>query len=438
MSIPKKIGSQFIQSPKGMRDILPQEQMWWDKFRRELDFISDYYNFIRIDTPLLERAEVFEKSLGETTDIVEKQMFVFKSRSGDRLALRPEGTASIVRAYAQHGLSHLGQPLKLFYSGPMFRREQPQMGRFRQFYQAGFEIMGGEDDAIYDAQVILVLFRLLERLKIKNVTLHVNSIGCRVCRPNYRKRLVDYYRPLVPKLCKDCRRRVKENPLRLLDCKNLVCQEYKQTAPIIVDSLCSSCNKHLKRLLEFLEELRLPYQLDHYLVRGLDYYNKTVFEFFTEATGEAGQKFDFAIGSGGRYDYLLEMFGVRQGQASGVGGALGVDRVIEVMKATKVNLGLRHKSKVFFVNIGEVAKKKSFGLIERLRDAGIMVVESLGKDSLGAQLRSANKENADYALIFGQKEAFEESMIVRDLKNGVQETVPLKNLINEVKRRMKQ
>ena len=428
----KKI--QNLQSPKGIHDILPQEQIWWDKVRKEVDYISDYYNFTRIDTALLERAEVFEKSLGAATDIVEKEMYVFKSRSGDRLALRPEGTASIVRSYIQHGLSHLGQPLKLFYIGPMFRKEQPQAGRFRQFHQAGFEILGSDDDSVHDAQIIQVIFKLLERLKLKNLSLHINSVGCRVCRPNYRKKLVDYYKNLVEKICKDCRRRMKENPLRLLDCKNESCQEHKAGAPIILDSLCSNCSRHLKHVLEFLEELGFQYTLDNYLVRGLDYYNKTVFEFFTETVLEDGRKFDFAIASGGRYDYLMELFGSRQ--SAGVGGAIGLERVIEVMKATKVNLGLRGENKIFFVHIGDLAKKKSLKLIEELRDQGVGVMETLGKDSLGAQLRSANKEGSKYALIFGQKEAFEESIIIRDLKNSVQETIPLKKMIIEVKKRL--
>lgn len=418
-----------------MHDLLPQDQIWWDKIRKEIDYVADYYNFRRIDPVLMERAEVFEKSLGETSDIVEKEMFVLKNTSGERFVLRPEGTAGIVRSYVQHGLSHLGQPLKLFYIGPMFRREQPQAGRFRQFYQAGFEIMGGDDDAVYDVQIISAIAKLLERLKLKEISLHLNSIGCRICRPNYRKKLIAYYRPLAQKLCRDCQNRLKQNPLRLLDCKNENCQEYKSETPIILDNLCVGCSRHLKQVLEFLEEAAIPYELDNHLVRGLDYYNKTVFEFFTKAVFEDGKKFDFALASGGRYDYLMELFGARQ--SAGVGGAVGLERVIEVMKAAKVSLGIRNKSKVFFVHIGDFAKKKSLMLIEELQNSGISVSESLGKDSLGAQLRSANKEGADYALIFGQKEAFEESIIIRDLKNSVQETVPLKKVVNEVKKRLK-
>lgn len=424
-----------LQSPKGMHDILPQDQMWWDRIRKELQYISDYYHFRRIETALMERAEVFEKTLGATTDIVEKQMFVFNSRSGDRMALRPEATASIVRSYLQHGLSHLGQPLKLFYMGPFFRKEQPQSGRFRQFHQAGFEILGGADEPVYDAQIILAMFRLLERLKIKNIMLHINSIGCRICRPNYRKKLIEYYKNPEFKLCHDCRRRLRENPLRLLDCKNESCREYKNDAPISLDSLCVYCSKHLKGALEFLDELKLPYQVDHRLVRGLDYYSRTVFEFFTEAVSDDGQKFDFALGGGGRYDYLMETFGSRT--AGAVGGAFGLERIIEVMKALKVNVSAKPKPSVFFIHIGETAKKKSMALIESIREEGIPVFESLGKDSLAAQLRSANKEGSVCALIFGQKEAFEDSIIIRDLYNSVQETVPLKKMLAEVKKRLK-
>ncbi|OGY64211.1 MAG: histidine--tRNA ligase [Candidatus Harrisonbacteria bacterium RIFCSPLOWO2_02_FULL_41_11] len=424
-----------LQSPKGMGDILPPDQLWWEKIRKEVQYAADRYHFGRIDTPLLERAEVFEKSLGEATDIVEKQMFVFKSRSGDRMVLRPEATAPIVRSYVQHGLSHLGLPLKLFYIGQMFRKEQPQAGRFRQFHQAGFEIISSDDDPIYDAQVIITIYRLLERLGVKDISLHINSIGCRICRPNYRKKLVEYYKDATAKLCKDCQRRLRENPLRLLDCKNDICQEYKSGAPIILNGVCSYCSKHLKSVLEYLEDSKVDYHLDNYLVRGLDYYNKTVFEFFTDAVNKEGNKFNFAIASGGRYDYLLEMFGARQ--SSGTGGAIGIERVIEVMKASGKVPSSRKKSGVFFISVGETAKKKSLSLIESLRNSGIDIVESLGKDSLAAQLRAADKEGSDYALIFGQKEVFEESIIIRDLKSGTQEVAPLKKLVNELKKRLK-
>lgn len=426
-----------LRNAKGMHDILPPEQIWWDKVLREFEYIADQYSFSRIETPIVEGAEIFEKSLGLTTDIVEKQMFSLKNTS-DPLVLRPEGTAGIVRAYFQHGLSHLGQPLKLFYLGPMFRKEQPQAGRFRQFHQAGFEILGGEDDSVYDAQVILAMNRFLDRCKIGSVVeLRLNSIGCRNCRPNYRKKLLDYYKPLVAKLCKDCQRRMKENPLRLLDCKSETCQPLKENLPVSLDYLCAYCSRHFKAVLEFLEELKISYSFDHYLVRGLDYYNRTVFEFVASINSETGEKLNLEIGGGGRYDYLLNLFSGRE-DGAGVGGAFGLERVIEAMKAAKVNLGIRGKRrKIFFVHIGDMAKKRSLALIEELRGVGVPVIESLGRNSLGAQLRSANKEDADYALLFGQKEAFEDSIIIRDLQSGVQETVPLKKMLQEVKKRLK-
>lgn len=415
-----------FQLPKGTHDILPQEQLWWEKARKEIKEAADFYNFSRIDTPIIEEAGLFEKSVGESTEVVEKQMFVFKTKGDDRLVLRPEGTASVARSYIQNGLSHLGQPLKLYYIGQFFRYERPQAGRYRQFNQAGFEILGGDDDPIYEAQTILPIFRILEGLKIKKLLIKVNTMGCKTCRPTYIKKLQVYYKSYQKQLCKDCNRRLQINPLRILDCKEPECQKIKEGSPSILDSICSFCNKHFKAFLEYMEELGLPYQLDTHLVRGLDYYNRTVFEIFAEG-------FDFALASGGRYDYLVEIIGGRQTTA--VGGAIGIERAIEVMKASGVNIPIKNKPKVFLIYIGQLAKKKSLALIEEFRKNNIDVKESLGKDSLTAQLRSANKEGASYALIFGQREAFEESIIFRDLKSGIQETIPLKKIVNELRKR---
>ena len=424
-----------------MHDILPQDQPWWDKIRKEAKEIADFYNFLRIDTPIVERADLFEKSLGAATDVVEKQMFFLKDKGGDNLVLRPEGTASIARAYLQHGLSHLGQPLKLYYEGPMFRYERPQAGRYRQFHQVGMEIIGSDSDPIYEAQIIVPMLRLLESLKLKQLVLKINSIGCKNCRPEYVQKLRAYYRNRQKDICRDCDRRLKINPLRLLDCDNPDCQPIKREAPIILDSLCSPCSRHFKEVLEYLDELNIAYQLDHHLVRGLDYYNRTVFEIFTEARvldaqgkPSAEPAFNSALASGGRYDRLFEVLGSKS--ASGIGVALGMERIVEVMKALNINLGARTKSKVFLIHIGTQAKKRGLALIEEFRKAGISVVESLGKDSLNAQMRAADKGGAALALIFGQKEVFEESIIIRDLKTGAQETVPLKKIVNEIKKRL--
>ncbi len=428
MPKPKKPKPEIIQSPKGMHDILPQDAPLWEKVRKTAKEIAEFYNFQKLETPILERAELFERSVGETTDIIEKQMFILTTKGKERLALRPEATASIARAYIQNGLSQLGQPVKIFYEGPMFRYEQPQAGRFREFHQVDFEIISHEDDPIYDAQVILVLCRFLEALKIKNLSATLNSIGCKGCRPPYKKELQNYYKNLKDQLCPDCGRRLELNPLRLLDCKQEKCETLKKEAPIIIDHLCDHCHDHFKAALEYLDELGLPYTLDHHLVRGLDYYTKTVFEVFTEGVSSS-------LGGGGRYDYLIELLGGRSAPA--VGWAAGLERIIEVIKSQNINLGLRSRPKVFLIHIGNLAKKKSLRLIEDLREADIPVSESLAKESLKAQLRAADKASSPLALIFGQKEAYEESVIVRDLRSGLQESVPLKKLVETIKKKLK-
>ncbi|HTY39807.1 MAG TPA: histidine--tRNA ligase [Candidatus Paceibacterota bacterium] len=424
-----KDGGKFFQTPRGMHDVLPGDQIWWEHIGRAARELADFYNFGRIDTPILEYATLFRKGIGEETDIIDKEMYILKTKGGDVLALRPEGTAPVARAYLQNHLSRGPQPQKLWYEGPMFRHENPQAGRLRQFTQIGFEVIGGTNDPIYDAQIIIVFQRLLEELKIKNVNLKINSIGCRVCRPLYKRQLQNAYRPFEKKICKDCQGRLKTNPLRLLDCKKPECQEAKSKAPNFLDKLCVTCNHHLQGVLEYLEELQIPYGIDNQLVRGLDYYSRTVFEFYVDGPGsEVG-----ALPGGGRYDYLMELLGGRLTPA--VGGAVSYERLIPVLKAQQIAPPARSPKKVFMIHVGELAKKKSVRIIEELRAAGISVAEALGRDSLKAQLKQADKDGIELALIFGQKEIFEESIIVRNLKSSLQESVPLSKLIEEIKKR---
>lgn len=423
--VAEKPSAAAIQSPKGMRDILPADQPIWDRIKKSVREVADFYNFQRIDTPIVERAEVFETSVGETSEIVEKQMFELKAGK-DRLVLRPENTASIVRSYIQHAMHLWPQPVRLYYEGPMFRHESPQAGRFRQFFQAGFEILSSENDPVYDAQVMLVVFRLIESLKIKDSTIHLNTVGCKQCRPGFVRKLKVYYKDRQKNLCADCKRRYTDNPLRLLDCKNATCIEMKSGAPSILDSICAVCKKHFKSVLEMVEALKLPYMLNMTLVRGLDYYTKTVFEVFTDG-------FDSAIASGGRYDYLVELLGGRDTPA--VGAAAGLDRIAEVVKARGISFGIRSKPKVALIHIGGTAKHKSLALIEEFRKEGVDIVEYLGKESLKAQLKSADKAESSLALLLGQKEAYEGTIIIRDMKTGVQETVPLEKAVQTIKKR---
>jgi histidyl-tRNA synthetase len=435
--LPKNLKNKNKESPKlfraqrGMHDVLPADQPYWERVESAVKDLARFYNFGRIEPPVLESAELFQKTIGEETDIVGKEMYVLRTSGGDNLALRPEYTASNMRAYLEHGLSRVGQPQRLYNFGPVFRHDRPQKGRFRQFTQIGFEIIGGVADPIYDAQIIHMTGELLEELKIKNTVLKVNSIGCKICKPLYKKQLQGFYKDYEKEICVDCQRRLKTNPLRLLDCKNETCEKLKAKAPNFLDKICVTCSNHFKGVLEYLDELQIPYTLDNSLVRGLDYYNRTVFEIYAEGSGaEFG-----SLAGGGRYDYLAEFLGGHLTPAVGV--ALGVERLIAVMKEREIKVLEKQVKRVFVVHAGEAAKKKALVLIKILRGANIAVAEALGRESLKAQLKSAGKEGAPLALILGQKEIYESTVIVRDMRTGLQESVPLDKIVEEIKKRWK-
>ncbi|MCL5006668.1 MAG: histidine--tRNA ligase [Patescibacteria group bacterium] len=421
----KTAASPSFQTPKGMKDVLPEDWPALERVASVARSVAEYYNFLRIDTPIMEQADLFSRGVGLGTDIVEKEMYTLATKGGDKLALRPEYTAPMMRSYIQHGMSHLPQPRRLWYTGPVFRHENPQLMRYRQFSQFGLEVLGSADP-VFDAEVIIAFYRLLEELKIKGVSIEVNSIGCKNCQPAYKRKLADYYRK--QNVCEDCKARIETNPLRLFDCKNPECQPLKQSAPVILDNLCSSCRSHFRQVLEYLDEVKIPYVLNPRLVRGLDYYNRTVFETFVE--GETA-----ALASGGRYDYLAEMIGGRSTPA--VGGAAGIERIAEVMKAKGVVPASKTKGKVFLIHVGEMSKKKSLSLAEEFHRAGVPVVNELSKESLSSQMELAAKNNSPLVLIFGQKESYEDSIIIRDMESGVQEVVPLSKVVEEVKKRLR-
>lgn len=426
---------QQFQAPKGIHDILPVDAPYWEKIEGTARDLARSFGFSRLDPPILEFAELYQKTSGEESDIVEKEMYTLKTKGGDVLALRPEFTPGMSRAYIEHGLSRLGQPQKLFTIGPVFRHDRPQLGRFRQFTQVNFEVLGGINDPIYDAEVISIAVELIRGAKIKDFALKVNSIGCRICRPIYKKQLFNYYKNHEKELCDDCTRRLKTNPLRLLDCKHDHCVALKEKAPNILDKLCVTCSAHFRGVLEYLDEIAIPYELDHRLVRGLDYYTRTVFEIYAGGKeAEIG-----AIAAGGRYDYLMETIGGHI--TPSVGFASGIERVLAVMKSKEIVPGTgsasRRDKRVFVAHAGEMAKKKAFGLLKKLREEDIPVAEALAKESLGAQLKAADKEGIGIALILGQKEIYEDSVIIRDLANGSQEAIPNDKLIAEIKKRTK-
>lgn len=420
-----------IQIVKGMHDILPEDQKYWRYIFKKAEALLEFYGFSRITTPVLENTDLFVRSSGQTSDIVEKEMYTLKTKGGDSLTLRPEGTAPVIRSYIENGMHVWPQPVKLYYWEPMFRHNEPQKGRYRQFFQLGAETIGDSSEAV-DAELIFLAHKLLDSLGLDGYEVQINSIGDSNCRPGYIKALKDYYRTRGKKLCNNCKNRVKNNVLRVLDCKEEGCKEVSKEAPQFVDYLDPECKAHFKRVLEFLDEAKVPYILNPYLVRGLDYYTRTVFEFVPESN-DGSQS---TIVAGGRYDKLMDIMGGQNLPAAG--WALGIERLILALKEKNINVpdGIA-KPKVFLVQLGDAAKRKSLPLFESFRKAGIEAKSSLGRDSIKSQLRIAHRLGAKFALIFGQKEALEGTIILREMDTGVQETISLEKIVDEVKKRLK-
>jgi len=459
---PKGLGTKIkrISRPKGMRDLIGDEFYKFQGFFEKAEEIAIYYGFKPIETPILEKKEVFTSGIGTDTDIIEKEMYTLRTKGGDKLALRPEGTAPLVRAYIENGMHTYPQPVMLYHYGPFFRHDKPQRGRYREFFQFGLEILG-TPKSIADAMVIRMALIMLKEAGLKNLCVLMNSIGGKECRPDYVSTLTTYYRKLVNNLCADCAQRLKSNPLRLLDCKNDRCRPFKEEAPEMISYLCDSCKNHFKEVLEYLDTMDIPYKIEHTLVRGIDYYMRTVFEIVNEedekslesnANNAKSQTNTFdnekkktdskeekgrpppSLASGGRYDYLARALGSKR-EVPGVGVAIGVDRVVETLQFQAILPRIIKKPKVYFIQIGYEAKLKSLAVIETLRKAKIPVAHSLSRDRLSVQLAIAEKLHIPYSLIIGQKEALENTVIVRDMNSRSQDTVKIEKLAEYLKKK---
>lgn len=412
------------RAPRGTQDILPSDAPYWDFVQDVVERVCARFDYGWIETPIFENASLFTRGVGDVTDIVQKEMYVFEDRGGEKLALRPEGTAPICRAYLQHGMHSLPQPVRLYYLAPNFRYDRPQAGRYREHYQFGAEAIG-EADAAVDAEIVELLWRLYEDLGLTGLTLHLNSIGDPNCRPAYLEVLRHHYRDRLHHICGDCQQRFERNPLRLLDCKVPGCQPVIAGAPPISDHLCDECGKHFADLKSFLDAVGIPYTLNPRLVRGLDYYTRTVFEVQPKEEGSQS-----SIGGGGRYDGLIELLGGRP--TPGIGFGTGIERIILNLKRQEVSVPKPEPVQVLVAYATSAGRVEAFRLASELRRAGIAATASTGGRSLKAQMRHADNIGARYAAIIGERELAEGMVTLRRLDTGEQSVMSMGDVAGKV------
>ena len=414
----------MFQAPRGTTDLLPEEQKYWRYIESKAVALARRYGYGRIDTPVFENSELFIRSVGEGTDIVDKEMYTFEDRGGDSVTLRPEGTAPVCRAYLENGLHNLPQPVRLYYFCPVFRYERPQAGRFREHHQFGIEALGDGDPSV-DAEVIELAWQLIITLGLGDVELLLNSVGDPQCRPGYVAELASFYSGHIDQLCPDCRTRLERNPLRLLDCKVVTCRPLGDNAPRSADNLCTECSDHWARLQEYLGTMRIPYRLDHRLVRGLDYYTRTVFEVQPLEGGAQS-----TIIGGGRYDGLVQELGGRP--TPGIGFATGMERLALNLKSSGVAVPEEPFPKYLVANVGEAARSAAMELAMKLRLAGVGAILSSGSRALRGQMRQANALDIPYTLILGDDEIARGEVVVRDMKTSTQESMSLADFLKDL------
>lgn len=411
----------MIEAVRGTKDIFDKDIAKMDLVIRKAEEILKRYGFKHIITPTFEETALFKRGIGEGTDIVSKEMYSFVDRGDREITLRPEGTASVVRAYMEHKLYGKENFTRFFYYGPMFRYEKPQKGRYREFYQIGAEAIGLDTPEL-DAEIIAMGYHLLTELKIEDIELQINSVGCPVCRKEYREKLKEFLQPKLDKLCHDCKDRYDKNPLRILDCKIDNCKNETQEAPKMIDYLCDNCTPHFERVKKHLELLNVPYVVNTRLVRGLDYYTNTAFEIVTNKLGSQG-----TVLAGGRYNNLIEEIGGKSIPA--VGFAAGVERVAMLIPDDDIT----DRLDVFVVNVGDENRGYLYKIVDMLRKAGISTQYEYEVKNVKNQMKNAAKQNAKYAIIVGDDERNENVAVIKDMDNGTQEKLTLEDIIKKLK-----
>jgi len=409
--------------PRGTNDIIPGEVEKWQYVEECFRRLCREYCYAEIRTPVFEHSELFNRSVGDTTDIVEKEMYTFRDRSNRSISLRPEGTAAIARAYLENNFSAGPQPVKFFYTGAMFRYDRPQAGRYRQFHQLGVEVFGSPSPSL-DAEVIAMAMDFFERLNL-NLELHINSVGCPDCRPVLRQKLTEFFQRHQNDLCADCLRRLAQNPLRTLDCKGVRCRELAKNAPTSLDCLCAECAAHFQDVQKYLKELGIAYVINRHLVRGLDYYTKTAFEMIAPGIGAQS-----SVGGGGRYDNLMETLGGPP--TPGIGYALGLERLLLAAREQGINLPGREKIDVFVASLDGALENQALKILQTLRQKGLAADKDYLGRSLKAQMKYAGKIGAPAVAILGKAELARGMVVLRDMATGVQQEVPLEKLAGEI------
>ena len=398
----------MIQKPKGTKDILPNEVFKWQYIEEKVKKIFENTGMKEIRVPVFEHTELFSRGVGETTDVVQKEMYTFEDKGGRSITLRPEGTAGVVRSYIENGMASMPTPIKLWYEMAMYRYENVQKGRLREFKQIGTEILG-TSSYLADVEAIMLGVRIFEELNIPNVKLNLNSIGCPECRKKYQDALREFIRPNLDKYCDTCKTRYEKNPMRILDCKEKRCKEMNQGAPIILDYLCDDCREHFENVKTMLTKLGVDYEIDAGIVRGLDYYTRTVFEFVSEDDG-------LTVLGGGRYDGLVKEVGGQDTPA--VGFAMGVERLLEVFDRYNKDLVKEKSMDLYIANIGEKANDFATKLVLELRNAGVFVEKDICERSLKAQFKYADKNNAKFVLTLGDDEVEAKKARIKNMQTG--------------------
>ncbi|WP_286951573.1 MULTISPECIES: histidine--tRNA ligase [Aminobacterium] len=414
-----------IKAPRGVRDILPEESWKWSYVLKIAAEVAKNFGYSEVHLPVFEHTELFSRGIGETTDVVEKEMYTFEDRGGRSLTLRPEATASMVRCYLENKLNSHAQPVKLWCAGPMFRYERPQKGRYRQFWQLDFESLGTKNPMV-DVEVIALSLELYRRLGLQNLEVVINSVGCPECRPAYKEKLKEYFKPRYEELCKTCQSRFERNPLRILDCKNPECKEITDGAPDIYTSLCDDCRCHFDKVQEGLSRIGAHYHIDKRLVRGLDYYTKTAYEVLSGALGAQN-----AVCGGGRYDNLAETIGGPF--TPSVGFATGLERIVLVMEEQNCSFGPSPDLDVYAIGLDEASREELQKLLTELRQANISTDMDYMERGMKAQFKSADASGAVFACILGGNELANGVVNVKNLKTGEQIEVERTAVLNYIK-----